>query len=118
MRKAKGPGDPRHMDIERDDELRRRDAFPLAEIEPVFSDHPAEKEIEALAGAPALWRGKEEADPGPRGEPSPISVKRPPVKREEISDESAEGGANGRLVFSVPPKEEILQRARQRDGLL
>ncbi len=51
MIKAEDSAEPGHVHVEGDDEFGFVDGFPQAGVNLVFADHPAEEEVEALAGA-------------------------------------------------------------------
>src|SRR5712675_2646366 len=50
-RQTKAPADPNHVGVQRDDEFGGRHAGPDPKVERVSTNHPAEKEIQPLAGA-------------------------------------------------------------------
>ena len=64
-RQAQAAADADHVRVERHDELRRRHARPDAEVERVAPHHPAQKQIQPLAGAAGRRARKEVADAGP-----------------------------------------------------
>lgn len=51
MIEAEDSAEPGHVHVERDDEFGFVDGFPQAGVNLVLADHPAEEEVEALAGA-------------------------------------------------------------------
>ena len=64
MIKAEDSAEPGHVHVKGDDEFGFVDGFPQAGVNLVFANHPAEEEIEALAGAASFGTCEEvlEAD--------------------------------------------------------
>jgi len=85
--------DPDHVSVERDNQRRRIDARPDAEIECVAANHPAQEEIEALAGTPARRPGEEIGDSWPRRY---AAIRAPQVESERLGREPVEGRAEVR----------------------
>jgi len=54
MIEAEDSAEPGHVHVEGDDEFGFVDGFPQAGVNLVFADHPAEEEVEALAGAASI----------------------------------------------------------------
>ena len=60
-RQADAARSPRHVRIQGNDQLRRRNGFPLAEVGPTAPDHPAQEHAPALAGSARGGIGEIEA---------------------------------------------------------
>ena len=67
--------DPGDMRVEWDDELRRRDISPATRIDAIAADHPAQKQIEALATTPAVWPREEEKYPRALRDPAAVGCR-------------------------------------------
>jgi len=64
MIEAEDSAEPGHVHVERDDEFGFVDGFPQAGVNLVFADHPAEEEVEALAGAASFGACEEIVEAG------------------------------------------------------
>jgi len=64
MIEAEDSAEPGHVHVEGDDEFGFVDGFPQAGVNLVFADHPAEEEVEALAGAASFGACEEVLEAG------------------------------------------------------
>src|SRR5262245_13629709 len=104
-RELQTAADPDDVGVERYDEAGRRDTRPHAEIERVLAHHPAQEQIQTLAGRPYRRTRKEIADAGtPRHPP----VGRPEIERERTRREAVERALNVHGRGLVTPSEERL----------
>jgi hypothetical protein len=92
--------------VERDQELARRHLRPVAEVETVPPDHPAQEEVPALARPPV--GGTREEVPEPEREPS--HPDRPEVLFAERAREPLEGRADVGVGLVVPGQEGLPER--------
>jgi hypothetical protein len=64
MIEAEDSAEPGHVHVEGDDEFGFVDGFPQAGVNLVFADHPAQEEVEALAGAASFGACEEILEAG------------------------------------------------------
>ena len=64
MIEAEDSAEPGHVHIKGDDEFGFVDGFPQPGVNLVFADHPAEEEVEALAGAASFGACEEILEAG------------------------------------------------------
>ena len=108
--------DPDHVRVERHDQRRRRHARPHAEVERVVPHHPAQEQVEPLAGAAGRGPRKEIADARPLRHPAvgPPQVERQRASRKAVErrpDVGAAGSKPSRKNPSIDPLRSIICRS-------
>src|SRR5207245_5640400 len=97
--------------VHRDQEPRRRDPGPEAEVGRLAADHPAEEEMQALARA-ARRRQREQMTVAAREASAAEHLAQ--VGLEEAPREALERGADGPGSIGIAGEEELLERSEER----